>query len=472
MKSNILSNLIIATFLAAFFSACAVRKPYARPELEMPAKYRTEVNVTADTILLPWKDFFKDPKLVHLIDKALEKNADVTIALKTIEQMELQYKQAKLSLLPTLDSSLGVNRSYPSKNSLNGSLAEQFTGTKYIDDFNAGLSLSWEADIWGKARMQQQKAKAEFFAQKYNYQALKTRLITEVASAYFNLINLDQQLEIAKENAALSERTLQMISLQYESGLVTSLGIEQATAQKKTAELIIPLAEQNILIQENALSILCGEYPTAIERKVGMDQIVPDDLFVSGVPASLLSRRPDVQAAEYNLISFNAQAGLAKAAMYPSFSLTAQAGTNSFKFNTWFDLPGSLTKNLAANLAQPIFQQGQLKTAYRSSLLEQEKASIQFRQTVMTAVSEVSDALGRLEGVDKRLVLTQEQSTSLKKATADATLLYQNGTASYLEVITAQNSKLQNDLELINLNMEKLNNIVELYKALGGGTDK
>ncbi len=457
--------------MATFFSACAVGKKYSRPEIDVPAKYRNDVPVTADTVLLPWKEFFQDPILITLIDKALERNAEVTIALKTIEQTELQVKQAKLALLPTVDAAIGVNRSYPSKNSLNGSLTEQFTGSKFIDDFNAGLSVSWEADIWGKSKMQREQARAEYFAQKENLQALKTRLIAEVASAYFNLISLDRQLEIARENVALSDSTLQMISLQYNSGLVTSVGIEQAVAQKKTAELIIPLAEQNILIQENALSILCGDFPSTVERKRGMDNIVPQDLFLGGVPALLLSRRPDVKAAEYNVMSFYARTGLAKAAMYPSFSLTGQAGANSFKFNTWFDLPGSLTKNLALNLTQPIFQKGQLKTAYRTALLEQQKAAVQFKQTVLTAVGEVSDALGRVQGTDKRIDIALERASSLDKATKDAMLLYQNGMASYLEVITAQNGKLQNELELIGIQAEKLSGIVDLYRSLGGGVD-
>lgn len=462
----------MAITVAILLSSCVVGKRYAGTRLEVPEQYRNNVPVTADTVLLPWKEFFKDPALVTLIERALEKNAEVSIALKNLEQLDLQVKQSRLALLPTIDATLGVNRSYPSLNSLNGSLTEQFTGTKYIDDFNAGLGLSWEADIWGKAKMQQEQARANYFAQKENFQALRTRLISEVSSAYFNLLSLDRQLEIANENVELSNRTLEMMSLQYNSGLVNSVAIEQAVAQKKTAELIIPLAKQNITIQENALSILCGEFPDTIQRKLDMENIIPDDLFLTGVPSQLLSRRPDVRAAEYNVMALNAQTGLAKAAMYPAFSLTAQAGANSFKFNTWFDLPGSLAKNLAVNIAQPIFQKGQLKTAYKTALLEQEKAVVQFRQTVLVAIGEVSDAMARFQGADHRLVLTRERTTSLDKATNDAMLLYQNGMASYLDVITAQNGKLQNDLEMVGIQAEKLGSVVELYRSLGGGVDK
>lgn len=468
---KITTNIIVLLIVAAFISACGVGKKYNRAELDLPDNYRTEVETTADTVQMPWKTFFKDPILIGLIEQALEKNNTIGVAMKSVQQTELMYKQAKLQLLPTIDFTTGGNRSWLSRNSLNGSLSEQFIGTTYMDDYNAGFNLSWEIDIWRKAKMQKEDALAGYFSQKENLNALRTRIITEVASAYYQLIALDEQLLIAQRNADLSDSTLRMITLQYNSAEVSSLALEQARAQKKTAELLIPLAKQNSAVQENALSVLCGTYPTSIERAGSLAQAIPEEVFPTGVPALLLSRRPDVKMAEYAVMSANAKTGLAKANMYPSFSLSASLGANSFNFNNWFNLPGSLAKNIGLNLMQPVFRRKSLKTAYDIAVIEQEKAVLQFKETVLVAVREVSDALVVLKYTDERLILVDEKSKALSKATNDAVLLYKSAMANYLEVVTAQNNSLQNELEAVTIKRDKLIALTTLYRALGGGTE-
>jgi multidrug efflux system outer membrane protein len=468
---SINKNIIVILALTAALASCTVGKKYERANLQAPEQFRANVPVTADSVQLPWRTFFREPQLVNLIEKALTKNNDVAVAMKNIEQLDLAVKQARLGLLPTLDLTAGASRAFLSKNSLNGSLSEQFVGTSYMDNYDATLQLSWEVDIWGKAKMQKEAAIANYFGQKENLSALKTRIISQVAQAYYNLISLDEQLIIAQRNIALSDSTLNMMRLQFNAGQITSLAVNQAEAQKKTAELLIPLAMQNIAVQENALSILCGEYPDSISRAGDLADVMPEERFANAVPAQLLSRRPDVKSAEYIVMNANAQTGLAKAAMYPAFSLTPQIGANSFKFNQWFDLPGSMAKTVAVNLTQPIFRKRALRTAHETAILEQEKAVIQFRQTLMTAVGEVSDAMARSNGATQRLELVQQKTAMLNKATEDAQKLYKSGMATYLEVITAQNGRLQNDLESISIQLEKLNAVTDLYRALGGGVE-
>jgi len=468
---SVLYKIGISLFAGVLLTSCVVGKKYSRTDLNAPEKYREEITLTGDTILHPWKSYYKDPMLVGLIEKALVKNNEVLIAMKSMEQLDLTYKQAKLSLLPTLDFDAGASRSYQSKNSLNGSLSAQFTSKDYLDDYSANLRLSWEADIWGKAAMQKRDAKAGYFAQKENLSALKTRIIVQVAQSYYNLLGLDEQLKIAQKNIDLSNSTLGMMQMQYNSGLISSLALYQTEAQKKTAELLVPLAEANIAVQENALQILCGEYPDSITRSGNLDVAELNVVLPSGVPASLLSRRPDVKAAEYAVMSANAKTGLAKATMYPTLSLSPSIGINSFEFDTWFNFPGSVTKTIAANLVQPIFKKRQLRTAYEIAVLEQEKAVIQFKQSFITAVGEVSNAMSQLKNADKRMELATEKSVSLDKATNDANLLYKSGMATYLEVIVAQNSALQNDLDVVAIKLEKLNAAINLYRALGGGVE-
>ena len=468
---KVVYNIGISLFTGMVLTSCVVGKKYSRADLNAPEKYREDITLTGDTILHPWKSYYKDPMLVSLIEKALVKNNEVLIAMKSMEQLDLTYKQAKLSLLPTLDFDAGASRSYQSKNSLNGSLSAQFIGKDYMDDYSANLRLSWEADIWGKAAMQKRDAKAGYFAQKENLSALKTRIIVQVAQSYYNLLGLDEQLKIAQKNIDLSNSTLIMMQMQYQSGLISSLALYQTEAQKKTAELLVPLAEANIAVQENALQILCGEYPDSITRSGNLDVAELNVTLSSGVPVSLLSRRPDVKAAEYAVMSANAKTGLAKATMYPTLSLSPSIGINSFEFDTWFNFPGSVTKTIAANLVQPIFKKRQLRTAYEIAVLEQEKAVFQFKQSFIVAVGEVSDAMSKLKNADKRMELATEKSVSLDKATHDANLLYKSGMATYLEVIVAQNSALQNDLDVVAIKLEKLNAAINLYRALGGGVE-
>ncbi|KAF2337461.1 efflux transporter outer membrane subunit [Flavobacterium nitrogenifigens] len=469
MKTLYKIGMVLLT--GAIMTSCVVGKKYSRTELNAPEKFREEVAVTGDTVLLPWKNYYKDPLLVALIEKALVKNNEVIIAMKSMEQLDLSYKQAKLSLLPTLDFDAGASRSYQSKNSLNGSLSAQFIGKDYMDDYSANLRLSWEVDIWGKAAMQKRDAKAAYFAQKENLSALKTRIIVQVAQSYYNLLGLDEQLKIAEKNIDLSTNTLNMIQLQYKSGSISSLAVNQTEAQKKTAELLVPLAKANIAVQENALQILCGEYPDKIERAGNIDAAEVSVLFPAGIPASLLSRRPDVKASEYAVMSANAKTGLAKATMYPTLSLNPSIGVNSFEFENWFNFPGSVTKTIAANLAQPIFRKKALRTAYEVAVIEQEKAVVQFKQSFITAVGEVNDAMSRLKYADERMILAKDKAGSLDKATSDASLLYKSGMANYLEVIAAQNSSLQNELDLVTIKLEKLNAAINLYRALGGGVE-
>lgn len=466
---RVLYKIGISLFTGVLLTSCVVGKKYSRTDLNVPEKYREEVVLTGDTILHPWKNYYKDPLLVDLIEKALVKNNEVLVAMKSMEQLDLNYKQAKLSLLPTLDFDANASRSYQSKNSLNGSLSAQFTSKDYMDDYNSNLRLSWEADIWGKATMQKREAKANYFAQKENLSALKTRIIVQVAQSYYNLLGLDEQLKIAQRNIELSDSTLNMMKLQYNSGAISSLALHQTEAQKKTAELLVPLAKTNIAVQENALQILCGEYPDKIARSGNLEVAEFSVGLPSGIPASLLSRRPDVKAAEYAVMSANAKTGLAKATMYPTLSLSPSIGINSFEFDNWFNFPGSVTKTIAANLAQPIFRKRALRTAYEVAVIEQEKAVIQFKQSYITAVGEVSDAMSQLKYADERMELATEKAVSLDKATSDATLLYKSGMVTYLDVIVAQNGALQNDLDVVTIKLEKLNAAINLYRALGGG---
>lgn len=458
---------ILALFILA---SCKVSKDIPAPQAPLPASYRNAVNTdTASIAAISWKTFFTDVALQQLLDSAISNNYDMQAALKNIESARLIVRQTKLGYLPEASFQVGATINRPSDNSLNGLSLSEFLKRSYLEDYSAGVSLSWEADIWGKIKNQKAKALAGFLQTTEARKAIQTNLVSDVAKGYYNLLMLDAQLAIANKNLLLNDSTLRIIKLQYDAGQVTALGVQQAEAQRLVAAQLIPLLQQNITIQENAISVLTGVLPAAIGRTNAIGNITLPDNLSAGVPSLLVSNRPDVKGYELSLNIANANTGIAKANMYPSLRITASGGINSFKASNWFNIPASLFGAAAGSISQPLFQRKELKTQYELAKIEREKTVIQFRQSVLTAVGEVSDALVKTEKLKEQKTIATTRVSTLQQAIVNADLLFRNGMATYLEVITAQSNTLQGELELASLKKEELNAVVELYRALGGG---
>lgn len=391
------------------------------------------------------------------------------VALKNIEAARLVVSQSKLGYLPEarLQATGSINR--PSDNSLNGLSLSQFLGKSYVEDYSLGIGLSWEADIWGKIKNQQSRALAGYLQTTEAKKAIQTNLVANIARGYYNLLMLDAQIAIAEKNLLLNDSTLRIINLQFQAGQVTSLAVQQAKAQRLVAVQIIPFLQQNIAIQENALSVLTAAAPAVVRRTSSIGSIVFARDLSTGVPAALVSNRPDVRAVELQLTIANANAGIAKANMYPSLAITTAAGINSFKASNWFNIPASLFGAVAGSITQPLFQRKQLKTQYELAKIEREKSVFIFRQSVLNAVGEVSDALVKTTKIKEQESVAATRVNTLQQAIRNADLLFRNGMATYLEVISAQSNTLQGELELAALKKDELNAVVDLYRALGGG---
>lgn len=456
--------------LVAFLSACKVSKDIPVPKSATPEAFRGATGSDTSSIAaLPVKQFIREVELQELVDTALARNYDLQIAVKNIESSELLFKQSKLGNIPSLNFQVTANSNRPSDNSLNGLSTSQFLKTSHVEDYNANLGLSWEADIWGKIRSQKQAALATYLQTNEAKKAVQTRLVANVAQGYYNLLMLDAQLLIAKKNLALNDSTLRIIHMQFDAGQVTSLAIQQAEAQQTVAAQLVPQLEQNVGIQENALRILTGKLPSAIERKRSLDQMEVGDNLAVGVPSAMVSRRPDVKASELGLSIANAKVGVSKASMYPSLTITASGGLNSFKASNWFNVPASLFGLVTGGIAQPIFQRKELRTQFEIAKVEREKAVLQFRQSVLNAVGEVSDELIKQEKLQQQYRIASTRVETLQKAVKNANLLFRNGMANYLEVITAQGNLLQSELDVATLKTARLNSMIELYRSLGGG---
>ncbi|HEY2581154.1 MAG TPA: efflux transporter outer membrane subunit [Mucilaginibacter sp.] len=453
-------------------SACNVSKDIQTPKPALPENFRNAatVNDTTSIASMPWKNFFTDPVLQKLIDSAIVKNYDMQIALKNIESSQLLFKQVKWNYVPEASLNVTANTTRPSNNSITGlSLSTYKIGTNHIEDYSANLEISWEADIWGKIKNQSKSALAAYLQTVEAKKAIQTNIVASVSEGYYNLLMLDAQADIANKNVTLNDSTLRIIRLQYDAGQVTLLAVQQAEAQRMAAAQLIPQFEQNITIQENALRILTGELPSTIERQATLDQTtMPGDLS-AGVPSNLLSRRPDVKSSELALTIANANVGINKAEMYPALRITATGGINSFKASNWFNIPASLFGIVAGSVVQPLLDHKQLKTQYYVAKVEREKTVLQFRQSVLNAVGEVSDAMVKIEKLKAEQNIAASRVSTLQHATTNANLLFKNGMANYLEVITAQSNVLQGELELASIKRDELNAVADLYRSLGGG---
>ncbi|MBE7174923.1 MAG: efflux transporter outer membrane subunit [Mucilaginibacter polytrichastri] len=459
--------------LISITAACRVGEKYQRADLKLPDQYRGSAAPAADTTniaAISWKSFFPDPQLSALIEKAVARNMDLRSALKRLEIAGAQLKQARVLNVPELNTSVYAETSRPSKNSLNGLSTNSFLGTNHIETYTANANLSWEADIWGRLSHQKEAALAGYLQSAEAAKAVQTQVVANVVDAYYNLLMFDRQLQIAHRNVALSDSTLRFTQLLRNAGETTTLAVQQASAQKQATEQLIPQLEQNIVLQENALQILTGDYPGGIQRAREVQAFtVPDDPLPGGVPANLLQHRPDVKAGEQAVIRANAQAGSAKANMYPALTITAGTGLASFKASNWFSIPGSVFGLAAGSLVQPVFQRRALKTQYETAKLERDDREIRFKQTVLTAVGEVSDALTELDKLKEQDRIVTGQVDTLNRAVTNARLLFRNGMANYLDVIVAQTSALQSQLNEMTIRKQRYSARVKLYRALGGG---
>ncbi|UZH53967.1 efflux transporter outer membrane subunit [Salinimicrobium tongyeongense] len=463
-RLNIYKFILIPAVLLSLQS-CFVAKEYSRPEevVENEA-YRTD-NLPTDTLSMArisWRELFTDPVLTNHIDRALENNIDIRIALQQIEAAGAYLKQAKAAYLPTLGVSAQVTHQELAQNSQFGSF---FDGG--ITQYDATANLSWEADIWGRIRSNERAQRAAYLQTVAAHQAVKTRLVANIANLYYQLLALDEQLEVTQETVANRMNSLETIKALKEAGNVTEVGVKQTEAQLYRAQAVVIDLQNQIRLLENTFSILLGEAPHPVERTALGAQELNTRLQI-GVPVQLLRNRPDVIAAEYNLMNAFQLKNVAKSNFYPALRLTANGGFQSLDLADLIDT-NSLFASFVGSLTQPIFNRRQIRTQYEVAQAQQEIAYLEFRRAILDASREVSDALYNYAAADKKLDIKQDEFEAYELATSYSEELLNNGLVNYLEVLTARENTLNSQLELVNIRYDELSSIVDLYQALGGG---
>jgi multidrug efflux system outer membrane protein len=456
-------RLFIAALLSVLAAGCAVGPRYQRPAVSLPDAYRgaaTQSAAAAESLGdQEWAKVFRDEKLQELIRTALEKNYDVRIAASRILQAEAQVSITHADEYPTVDAGLDANNQRTA--------ASRFSAFN-ISEIRLSGTASWEIDFWKKFRSATAAARATLLATQWSRQAVIRTLVSDLASAYFQLRELDSELEISKRTLASRQDSLQLIRLIADRGLTSMLDVHQAEQLVYTASGAIPDLEQRIEQHENQVSILTGNIPNAIPRGLELTAEPMAAEVPAGLPSSLLERRPDIREAEQNLIALDAEISAIRARAFPKITLTATSGFQSASLASLFSGPAGFW-TFAGALAQPVFQKGKLGTGIRLAEAQREEAELVYQQTVQQAFREVSDALIAYRKTQEFRQQQEQLFQSAGQAAQLSEVRYRGGVTNYLEVLTNESSVFTAERGLAQAHLAERLALVQLYKALGGG---
>jgi multidrug efflux system outer membrane protein len=454
-------KLLIMALTGLVAGSCTITQPYRSPEAPGPQLYRGGTSTdTTSMASRKWQELFTDTTLQGLIRQGISSNLDLQVAVTRIQQAQAYYRQSRAAFLPSLDANAGLSRSkFPAAS------AEGFTGK--ITQYRLGLSTSWEVDIWGRLGSNRRANLASWLQSEAAARAVQTGLVASIANSYYLLLALDQQLAITELTVSNWDTTVQTMRVLKEAARVTEAAVVQSEAQRYAAEVTLPDLKQSIRETENALSILLGGPPAGIRRSI-LQQQQPVAVLQTGVPAQLLAYRPDVQQAELNFRYFFELTNVARTNFYPALNITGSAGLSSLALEDFFQ-PEAVAASLGAGLLQPVFSQRANKTRLEVARAQQQEALLNFRNTVLNAGREVSDALSLHETAREKMQVRTNQMNALQRSVDYSQELLQYGFANYTEVITARQSLLQAELGGVNDRLQELQAVVELYRSLGGG---
>jgi len=451
---------LAAALLALSASGCMVGPDYVRPTIETPAAWRLSDESARDLANSRWWQQFDDPVLDELVETALRENKDLRIATARIEEFAGRYGIVRAPLFPQIGATYEAAKQRGSSTTLSRE-------TTVFDSYQAVLTASWEIDIWGRIRRQSEAARAQLLASEDGRRAVILSLVGSVASAYVNLRDLDRQLEIAKATANSRGESYEIFKLRYSGGIISLLELSQNQSQYEEAVATIPVIEKAIAQQENGLSVLLGRNPGPIVRGRNIDQLTLPAV-PAGLPSDLLERRPDLQQAEQNLIAANALIGAAKAAYFPTISLTGLFGVSSDNLSSLFDAQSKIWR-YAAPISLPIFTGGALAGQVQVAEAQQQQALFAYQKAIQQAFAEVNDALVDQDRTRAQLQSQKRQVDALVQYAATARLRYENGYTSYIEVVDAESRLFNAQLQYTQTQQTQFQAMINLYKAMGGG---
>ena len=471
MNTTTRKRVTLVALVLALLAGCTVGPKYHRPSVTTPDVFRGTVDPSippdAHSLAdLKWFELFKDQQLQELIKTAFTQNYDIRIAVARVSAARAQLGITRAEQFPQITGTADITKQ---RNSTKGSFPLP-PGVSRDRTFGTILLnlLSFEIDVWGRLRKQTEAARAQLHASEEDRKTVMTTLVSDVATSYFGLLELDLELDIAKRTLSTRENSLQLIKVRQSGGVATMLEVRQAEQLVYSAAQEVPDVERQIEQTENQISLLLGKNPAAVTRGRALgDQEQPPSV-PPGLPSSLLERRPDIRAAEQTLIAANADIGVAKAAYFPTISLTGFLGTQSNQLSSLFSNPTS-TWSFVPRLTQPIFTAGRIKSGVKLAKAQQEIALIEYERAIQTAFREVSDALVQYRKVREIRVQQELLVTTLEDRSRLAYLRYRGGVDTLLNALDADRDLFNAQLSLAQTKRNELLSLVQLYKALGGG---
>lgn len=455
--------LIAAVALAT--AGCSIGPDYIRPEAPVPAAWRTTAPDEAVTWPSPeWWRGFGSPTLDDYILRAQRNNTDITGAAARVLQAVARARIAGANLLPSLDAGADVARSYTGGGTGSGSGRGSQTRTSY----SASIAASYELDVWGRNRAALASAEALVLSSQYDREAVALTITADVATLYFQILELQDRLAIARDNLANAEQVLAVVEARVANGAASPLELAQQRTVVANQRASIPSLEQQLRQAENLLAVLLGEAPDAVAVPAGTLDAISIPTVAPGIPSELLTRRPDIRNAEAQLIAANADIKVARAALFPSIPLTGQAGFESLALSSLFD-SGGFFYSLFAGVTQPIFQGGRLSGQVDLTEARYEELVQVYRQTVINAFSDVENALVAIRQLDRQQALQEEAVEQAQLAFELADARYRAGAVDLLTVLDAQRTLFQARDQLVQIKSDRLQATVSLFRALGGG---
>lgn len=461
----------LAGFILLVLASCVAKQPLPNLSVETQEAYRNskQFSVNTEKEEGDWHAFFQDDSLQYIIQEVLDHNLDLAMTNHSLSIYKEYQKQANLSGLPTLNLGLSFKRDQFSQKGLygdQGTQIEQIIGSKRIEDYTTNFTLNWEVDFWEKNKNRKNVAYYARLRTEMQIKDSQTQLTASAAQAYSYIQVLKKQLIVNQNNIRLNDSIVRMMKVQQLNGLVTQLAVQQSERLYYTAASQIPGLIKAVQIHENYLNTLMGRPSQALNIVVDRTIINPKIISV-GLPADLLSRRADVKAKEYEVMSAYAELGIAKANLYPSINLSVNSGLNSIQLSDWLN-PAALFGQVIGQMTQPIFNQRKNKTAVNVQKHKVEQKVLDFKKTYMVASNQVSDALVEVQQIEEGLAITKNENDLLIRSLKNAQLLFKNGLANYLEVLTIQQNLLQNELNTAQLQGELDTAFIKLYTSLGG----
>ena len=444
----------------ASLSSCSPSKYCAEPELDMPQQYVGTTPATDSLTIadLKWWEMYSDTTLQNLIKQALEYNKDLLMATERIQELEYRYRIQRSELWPSISARAYANNEY---NNYGGNAANP-------DDPELGpkLALQWEIDIWGHLRWASKEKMAEYLSSIENQRAVRMTLVSEVATAYFELLSLDNELGIVKRTLETRQQGVQQAKLRADGGLTSEIPHQQALVELASTASLVPDLEKQVAMKESELAFLTGSYPQKIDRPKQILELSYRDLVPVGIPSQLLERRPDVMASWQKLKAAEAAVGVAQAERFPTFVINLSGGLES---NSFLDILKSPFYFAAATIASPIFEFGKRKAAFKAAISQYNQARLDYEKTVMQAFKEVYDAIVSFNSARENTNLKFDLQEASRKYVSLSSSQYINGVINYLDVLDAQRSYFGAQVELSNAIASEYIALTQLYKALGGG---